>query len=95
MALMKNTLYIFPNNSGRAQTFQRAMLACSQGISLLAPSLPPILRREGLGFPRAGRAAPSDFPRKSRGGALPAEEISVLSESFTKIYILFLIGEDF
>ena len=51
---------------------------------------------EGRGFPRAGRAAPSNFPRgKPKGNpwraALPAQQNPVLPESFTQIYILFPI----
>ena len=51
---------------------------------------------EGRGFPRAGRAAPSDFPRGKPEenpwrAALPAQKNPVLPESFTQIYILFPI----
>ena len=52
---------------------------------------------EGRGFPRAGRAALRYFPRaKPKGNPeeppCQPEENSVLPDSFTQIYILFLIG---
>ena len=52
---------------------------------------------EGIGFPRAGRAAPRDFPRAKREGnsedePCQPEENPVLPDSFTYIYILFPIG---
>ena len=46
---------------------------------------------------RAGRAAPRDFPRENTEGnpeeqPYQPEENPVLPDSFTQIYILFLIG---
>ena len=52
--------------------------------------------REGQGFPRAGRTALRDFPRAKPEGnpeeqPCQPEENPVLPDSFTQIYILFLI----
>ena len=52
---------------------------------------------EGRGFQRAGRAAPKDFPRAKHEGnpeeqPCQPEEKPVLPDSFTQIYILFIIG---
>ena len=52
---------------------------------------------EGRGFPRAGRAAPRDFPRPKPEGnpeeqPCQPEKNHVLPDSFTEIYILFPIG---
>ena len=45
------------------------------------------------GFSEAGRAAPRDFPRaKPEEQPCQPEENPVLPDSFTQIYILFLIG---
>ena len=50
---------------------------------------------EGRGFPRAGRAEPSDLKGEARGKSLKSSTASptnpVLHESFTQIYILFPI----
>ena len=56
-----------------------------------------LLRREGQGFPRTGRAAPRDFPRAKpeenpKEQPCQPEENPVLPDSFTQIYILFLTG---
>ena len=52
---------------------------------------------EEQGFPRAGRAAPREFPRAKPEGnpeeqPCQSEENPVLPDSFTEIYILFVIG---
>ena len=55
------------------------------------------MRRKGQGFPRAGRAVPRDFFKgepegKPKEQPRQPEENPVLSDSFTHVYILFLIG---
>ena len=47
-------------------------------------------KREGQGFPRAGRAAPRDVNPKEH--PCKPEENHILPDSFTHIYILFLTG---
>ena len=51
--------------------------------------------RDGWGFPRAGRAAPRDFPRanaerNTEEQPFQPEENPFLTDYFTTIYILFL-----